>query len=232
MNKPPGSLRVAIDGPAGAGKSTVARLVAAELGLIYVDTGAMYRAVTWSVLEHRLSPADRSAVAALLEGLEIALEPSADGQRVLVNGTDVTGRLRTAEVTGAVSEIAQIPEVRRYLTRMQQTIAAGGGVVMDGRDIGTQVMPEAELKIFLTASVEERARRRYEELKASGETVELDQLAREIAERDRKDEEREVAPLRRAADAVVIDSTAMPVGEVVERIVQLAQAKESKAKGP
>jgi len=229
LDKPPGSLKVAIDGPAGAGKSTVARRVAAQLGLIYVDTGAMYRAVTWYVLERGVQATDRSSVAALTDELDIRLALSADGQRVIVNGQDVTGELRTPEVTGAVSEIAKIPEVRRRLTALQRSIAAGGGVVMDGRDIGTKVMPDAELKIYLTASVEERARRRCEELKAAGIPVDMERLVREIRERDRTDEEREEAPLRKADDAVLIDSTALSIEEVVERIVRLAESKASKA---
>lgn len=215
-------IRVAIDGPAGAGKSTVARLVAGKLGYVYVDTGAMYRAITWKMLDEGIPPDDAARIAERVKGLELELVPAEGGQQVWVCGRDVTGMIRSSEVTRSVSRIAQIPEVRQFLTAIQKRLASGGGIVMDGRDIGTQVLPDAELKIFLTASAEARAARRFKELAEAGEEVDLETLKRDIAERDRMDRERKTSPLRQAEDAVYIDCTSMTVDEVVDRIVGLA----------
>jgi len=220
--KPVKKIRVAIDGPAGAGKSTVARLTAAKLGYVHVDTGAMYRAIAWKMTDEGIPPDDRARIAELLNGLRLELKPAEGGQEVWVCGRDVTGLIRSPAVSRNVSLYAQLPEVRRFLTAIQKRLAAGGGIVMDGRDIGTQVLPDAELKIFLTASVEERAARRYRELVEAGERVDLDTLKREIAERDRLDRERQESPLRKAEDAVLIDCTSMTVDQVVDRITGLA----------
>lgn len=217
-------IKVAIDGPAGAGKSTVARLVAGKLGYVYVDTGAMYRAVTWYALKNGWSPDDEERISSGVRDLRLELKPSENGQQVWVNGQEVTGMIRSPEVTGNVSQVAQIPQVRQFLTDIQKRLSSEAGIVMDGRDIGTHVLPDAELKIFLTASVEERAARRYREMTASGETVSLERLKREIAERDRMDEERKVSPLRQAEDAVFLDCTSMPIEQVVDRIVQLSMS--------
>ena len=211
MDKPPGSLKVAIDGPAGAGKSTVARRVAAQLGLIYVDTGAMYRAVTWYVLERGVQATDRSSVAALTDELDIRLALSADGQRVIVNGQDVTGELRTPEVTGAVSEIAKIPEVRRRLTALQRSIAAGGGVVMDGRDIGTVVCPDADVKLYVTASAAVRAERRWREILGQGGEADYETILADVERRDARDMARADSPLKPAGDAHLLDTSEMDI---------------------
>ncbi|MDF2964320.1 MAG: cytidylate kinase [Paenibacillus sp.] len=216
---------IAIDGPAGAGKSTIARLVANTLGFIYVDTGAMYRAVTWNVLRSGLSPDQEAEVIALTERMEIRLAPGDNGQQVFVNGRDVTTEIRSAEVTGHVSPIAAIAEVRRILTVKQKQLAAGKGVVMDGRDIGSHVLPDAELKVFLTASVRVRAERRYKEIQDHRTDVTLEQLESEIAARDRMDEQRETAPLVQAPDAVLLDTTSMSIPQVVERILELCRTE-------
>ncbi|OXM88087.1 (d)CMP kinase [Paenibacillus rigui] len=216
---------IAIDGPAGAGKSTIARLVANALGFVYVDTGAMYRAVTWSVLRSGLSPDQESEVIALTERLDIRLAPGDQGQQVFVDDQEVTSDIRSAEVTGNVSRIAQIAEVRRILTDKQKRLAADKGVVMDGRDIGSHVLPDAELKVFLTASVRIRAERRFKEIQDQRSEVTLEQLEHEIATRDRMDEQRETSPLVQAADAILLDTTNMTIPQVVEHILGLCRSK-------
>ncbi|ULL15545.1 (d)CMP kinase [Paenibacillus sp. H1-7] len=218
-------INIAIDGPAGAGKSTIARLVANELDFVYVDTGAMYRAVTWSVLKADLRPDQEAEVVQVATRLDIRLVPGKDGQQVYVDGQEVTAAIRSAEVTGNVSRISQIPEVRRILTDKQKLLAADKGVVMDGRDIGSSVLPDAELKIFLTASVRIRAERRFKEIQDDRPEVTLEQLEQEIASRDRMDEQRETSPLVQAPDAVLLDTTEMSIAEVVERILELCRAK-------
>jgi len=215
---------VAIDGPAGAGKSTVTRGVAERLGLLYLDTGAMYRAVTWLVLQAGLPLDDEAAIAELAQQAEIELlagEP--EGLRVLANGREVTAAIRTPEVTACVSAIAKIPAVRRHLVQQQRRWGARGGIVAEGRDIGTHVFPDAELKIFLTASVQERARRRLRDFQTLGRGADLDlaQLEREIAARDRLDSSRRIAPLRKAPDVVEIATDRLSAAEVVEQIVAL-----------
>lgn len=220
MNK----YNIAIDGPAGAGKSTIARLVAKALGYIYVDTGAMYRAVTWQVLQKGLLPEQEEQVIEAAKQMRIDLIPSDEGQQVLVDGVDVTAQIRTTEINALVSRIASIGDIRTLLVAMQQRLAASKGVVMDGRDIGTHVLPDAEIKIFLTASVGERAKRRYQEMLSGGDlTMTLEQLEKEIARRDRMDEERKISPLVRAHDAILLDSTTMTIPEVVEYILGLCR---------
>lgn len=221
---------IAIDGPAGAGKSTVARLVADELGLLYLDTGAMYRAVTWRVLAAAVDPQDVVAVAELLADCAIKLAPgvSTQGQpspsRVWVNGAEVTQAIRSPEVTAQVSTVAAQPWVRQVLLAQQQRYGQQGGVVMEGRDIGTQVFPQAELKIFLTASVEERARRRQQDLVAQQHPpMSLATLAATISDRDRQDSTRSVAPLRRADDAIELVTDGLTIEQVVAKIVALYQ---------
>ncbi len=216
---------VAIDGPAGAGKSTVTRAVAERLGLLYLDTGAMYRAVTWLVLEAGLALDDEAGIAELVQSAEIQLlvgEPVSE-LRVLANGCDVTTLIRTPDVTASVSAIAKIGAVRRHLVQQQRRWGHKGGIVAEGRDIGTHVFPDAELKIFLTASVQERARRRLRDFQSLGQDAGLDlaQLEAAIATRDRLDSSRSIAPLRKAADAIEIVTDCLSATEVVERIVAL-----------
>ncbi|MFD2332165.1 (d)CMP kinase [Cohnella sp. GCM10020058] len=218
----PHRINIAIDGPAGAGKSTVARLVASELQYVYVDTGAMYRAVTFVAQSRGLQLDDNDSLAALSSGLDISLLPGEGGQIVLADGKDVTGLIRTREVTASVSLVSANAAVRSRMSELQRRMAAAKGVVMDGRDIGTHVLPDAELKVFLTASPRERANRRFLEL-GDQPGVTLDQLEEEIALRDRLDSEREIAPLRQAADALLIDSTGRSIAEIVDEIVSLGR---------
>ncbi|KAB8334679.1 bifunctional pantoate--beta-alanine ligase/(d)CMP kinase [Scytonema tolypothrichoides VB-61278] len=214
---------IAIDGPAGAGKSTVARQVAAKLGLVYLDTGAMYRAVTWLVLQKGIALDDECAIAELANHCVIKLTPSQDLQtpvQVWINDIDVTQAIRTHEVTSKVSAIAAQSAVRQALLKQQQNWGKKGGLVAEGRDIGTQVFPDAEVKIFLTASVGERARRRQQDFQKQGQPeVSIEQLEKDIAERDWKDSTRKVSPLQKAADAVEIKTDGMSVSQVTEQIV-------------
>lgn len=218
-----GKFNIALDGPAGAGKSTVARLVAKELDFIYVDTGSMYRAITWKVLEAGLPLQDTAAISALAEQTRIQLLPGPLGQTVLVEGVDVTERIRTTEINQAVSHVAAIPRVREVLVHMQKRMALDKGVVMDGRDIGTSVLPDAEVKVFLTASARKRAERRYQELQDPD--MSLQELERDIERRDQLDRERLVSPLRQAEDAILLDSTDMTLEQVVEAVLDLCRTK-------
>ncbi len=212
---------VAIDGPVGAGKSTVARAVAQRLRFRYVDTGAMYRSVAWAALQRRVSVSDEQAVTALAKSLRIDFVTDPIGQHVLVDGVDVTEAIRTPQVSDGASIVSVYPGVREALVTIQRRLGVDGGVVMEGRDIGTVVFPDAEIKVFLDASLDERARRRFEELKARGADVDLESVRKAEEERDRRDRTRNHSPLRAAPDAVVIDSTGIPADEVVARIAQL-----------
>ncbi|HHY37148.1 MAG TPA: (d)CMP kinase [Firmicutes bacterium] len=216
-------LVIAIDGPAGAGKSTIARLVAARLGLRYIDTGAMYRALTLKALRSGVDCDDAAGLIELLarSKFEFPVASSPENQAILLDGEDVSAQIRLPEVSQKVSRVAMVPQVRRELVRSQRELAAQGGIVMDGRDIGTVVLPEADIKIFLTASLEERARRRFLELQQKGIPATLDEVKREIAARDKLDAEREVSPLQAAPDAVIIDTTALTPAEVVAQIIHL-----------
>lgn len=223
-------LTVAIDGPAGAGKSTVAQVVAKHLGYVYIDTGAMYRGVTWKVMRAGLDWADTEAIASVAAHTTISLLPPADltgKQHVLVDGHDVTAEIRLPEVSQRVAEVAKLAAVRAVLTGQQQAMGANGGVVMDGRDIGTAVFPQAEVKIFLTASTSERTRRRWQELVAQGIQVEFDALEREILARDLADGQREVAPLRPADDAEIIHSDDRSIDGVVAQILAIFEARRA-----
>jgi CMP/dCMP kinase len=222
MNK---NIRIAIDGPAAAGKSTVAKLVAENLSYIYIDTGAMYRALTYKCLLQGVTLADEHAVETLLPSTEINLIPSENGQQVLLDGVNVTEEIRTSNVTSNFSQVATLSSVRKEMVKRQKELAEEGGIVMDGRDIGTHVLPNAEVKIFMLASVEERARRRYEEEVAKGYESNLGKLKEDIALRDKIDSEREVAPLRKAEDAIEIDSTHLTINEVVEKIMEIAKER-------
>lgn len=218
-------LQVAIDGPAGAGKSTIAKILAQKLGLLYVDTGSMYRALTVKVLEAGYDFNDQTTITDLAEQVEILLLPTHDGgSRVLLDGQDVTNKIRQPEVSRHVSLVARIPGVRHSMVRQQQSIAAQRGVVMDGRDIGTRVLPNATVKFFLTASTTERAKRRQLDLARQGYHVELSVLEAEIAERDAIDQNRAVDPLKPAPDAIIIDSTGLTIEQVVN--IMLARIKE------
>lgn len=210
---------IAIDGPAGAGKSTVARALARALGYVYLDTGAMYRALALRARDAGVDVGDRRAVEELLARTDIRLEAGPDGTRVLVDGQDVTDRLRTPQVNAVVAQVASYPGVRRRLAALQREVARQGGVVIEGRDVTTVVAPDAEHKFYLTASFEERVRRRYEELRAAGHPVTLDQVREDIARRDRLDASRTEGPLRRAPDAVEVDTTRRSVDEVVSLIL-------------
>lgn len=216
-------LVIAIDGPAGAGKSTVARLVAQKLGYTYIDTGAMYRAVAWKALQLG-QPADPQALAQIVAGISICLRCENGRTSVAVDGYDVTETIRTPEVTALVSRVAEAAPVRARLLKLQQEMARAGAVVMDGRDICAYVLPDADVKLFLTASIEERAKRRGAELAAKGYEVDLAALQAEIAARDKTDSEREIAPLVRAEDAALLDTTGMTIDEVVAAILQRCES--------
>ncbi|AZN43715.1 (d)CMP kinase [Paenibacillus albus] len=222
-------INVAIDGPAGAGKSTVARKVAQQLGYVYIDTGAMYRAVAYAANRAGIPASDAARLSELMTTVEISLEPGADGQLVRLNGEDITTAIRSREVTLQVSEIASHESVRIKLVEMQRGLAAMKGIVMDGRDIGSHVLPNAEVKVFLIASARVRALRRFQELSGS-EIVPLEQLEKEIVERDRSDESRQISPLTCAKDAVVVDSTELSIDQVVTVILDLCRTKTVEAK--
>ncbi|MNJ49617.1 Cytidylate kinase [compost metagenome] len=211
-------INIAIDGPAGAGKSTIARKVANKLGYIYVDTGAMYRAATLYFVGKGIEPQDETVIAEALEGLDIELQPGEDRQQVFVNNKNVTDEIRSIKVNTVVSQYAQIEALRSRLVDLQRQMAERKGVVMDGRDIGTTVLPHAEVKIFMTASVEERAARRYKEM-TEKDQITLEQLMHDIAERDRLDQGREISPLTQAKDAILLDTTSMTIEQVVDTII-------------
>ncbi|MGG5253776.1 (d)CMP kinase [Neobacillus sp. SM06] len=214
-------LSIAIDGPAAAGKSTVAKIVAEKLAYIYIDTGAMYRALTYKAIADHVNLEDENALLNALLAIDIQLVPSENGQLVYVDHQDVTMAIRTSEVTNSVSLVAKQEKVRKEMVKRQQEFAKEGGVVMDGRDIGTYVLPHAEVKIFLLASVEERAKRRHEENIQKGFSSNLEQLKDEIAKRDQIDSEREFAPLKKADDAVAIDTTSLTISDVVGKIMAI-----------
>lgn len=216
------NIRVAIDGPAGAGKSTVSRTAAEKFGLIYVDTGAMYRACAVYAIENGIEISEE-AITPHLDEINIDLAYNEKGQRIFLNGKDVSERIREADATAGSSAIAVIPSVRLKLVELQRKIAESKAVIMDGRDIGTYVLPDAELKIYLTASVEERARRRFEEIREKGMECDLKRVEEDIAKRDENDSNRAFAPLRRAEDAILIDSSAMSYDEVCREVYRLIE---------
>ena len=216
------ALQIAIDGPAGAGKSTVAKLVAEQLHLFYVDTGAMYRAIAYKALKCKIDLADELNVSQIAKNAEVVLDHSEAGT-VWCDGENVTQVIRNPEISRAVSIVAAYAEVRERLVGLQRREAERGGVVMDGRDIGTHVLPEASLKIFLTATLQERAKRRWRELVKAGKNVTLEEVAKDIQERDRQDTQRAVAPLESAQDAVILDTTGLSVEEIVGKIIALTQ---------
>ena len=215
---------VAIDGPAGAGKSTIARKVAEkEKGYIYVDTGAMYRGLAIHFLDKGIQPQETEKVIEACKDAEVTIAYEDAVQHVYLNGKDISSRLRNEEVGNMASVTSAIPEVRKKLLELQQNLAKTQNVIMDGRDIGTCVLPHADVKVYLTASVETRAKRRYQELREKGEDCNLEEIAHDIEERDRRDMTREIAPLKQAEDAVLVDSSDMTIAEVVKTIVDLCR---------
>ncbi len=212
---------IAIDGPAGAGKSTVARKIAEKLGYIYVDTGAMYRAMALFLSRKGIGPEETERIDRACEEADITIRYENGEQIVLLNGENVNGLIRTEEVSRMASGSSANPNVRARLVRLQQALAAKENVVMDGRDIGTCVLPEAEVKVYLTASVEIRAKRRFDELTAKGTACSLPEIEADIRERDHKDMTREISPLRQADDAVLIDTSFMDIGEAMEAVIAL-----------
>lgn len=218
-------LNIAIDGPAGAGKSTIAKMVSKKLNCIYVDTGAMYRAVALFFIKNGIASDDEKRIAKEIENIQVDIQFEAGDQKVLLNGKDVTEEIRAERVGNWASEISKYTVVREYLVKMQREVAAKQDVVMDGRDIGTVVLPQANVKIYLTASSKVRAMRRYNELTQKGVFCDIHDIEQGIMERDAQDMNREISPLRQAKDAILIDSSNMTIDEVVEKIVSLARER-------
>ena len=215
------NLVVAIDGPAGAGKSTVAQLAAEKLAYTYIDTGAMYRAVAWKVLQQAATSITEKLILSVAADIEVDLQYIDRKSIIFVDGIDVSGEIRTPEVTALVSQVARLGAVREKLVALQRKMAERGSVLMDGRDIATNVLPDADVKIFLTASIDERAARRWRQLQLNGYSVDMSELKQEIADRDKADSEREISPLVQAADAVLIDTTRLSIDQTVEAILNL-----------
>ncbi|AWE06975.1 (d)CMP kinase [Lysinibacillus sp. 2017] len=218
-------IQIAIDGPAGAGKSTIAKIVAEALAFTYIDTGAMYRAVTYKAMNENIQLHDAAAIEAMLNKTTITLKPSEQGQLVFVDGEDVSQAIRSNEVTANVSQVAAHANIREILVAMQQQLASNGGVVMDGRDIATHVLKDAELKIFMSATVEERAQRRFLDNERRGISSTIESLQLDIARRDKLDSEREASPLIQAQDALFLDTTNLSIDEAAEEILKLAKSK-------
>lgn len=214
---------IAIDGPAGAGKSTIARALAKRLGYIYVDTGALYRAVAYSAVCYGMPPTDEAAVAVLLPAMNVRLGYVEGEQRVFVNNTDVTDHIRTPEMSRAASDVSAFPSVRAFLLELQRKIAAENNVVMDGRDIGTVVLPNAQIKIFLTASPEDRARRRTLELEQRGTPQPYEDVLKDVTQRDYNDSHRAAAPLCKAEDAILVDTTGNTLEQSMERLTSVVE---------
>lgn len=218
-------IAVAVDGPAGAGKSSISKIVAKKLGYLYIDTGAMYRSVTWAVLHNHIDVNNQKAVEALLPELDLTMEASDDSCKVFIAGQDVTDFIRTPQVNNAVSIVASYKGVRQYLVERQRLMAEAGGVILDGRDIGSVVLPNAELKIYLTASVEARAMRRYLEVKGTVNEQTLEDIKDSVMQRDDMDKNRKESPLIQVEDAVLVDSSHMTFDETVEHILHLVQER-------
>lgn len=223
------AFNIAIDGPAGAGKSTIAKTLAKELGYVYVDTGAMYRAMAYYFLQRGINKDDEAAITAAVDGADVTIRYEDSAQQVLLNGENITGYLRTEQVGNMASATSIYPAVRTKLVALQQKLAKTTDVIMDGRDIGTCVLPDAQVKIYLTASVETRANRRYKELIEKGETADLSKIAADIEERDYRDMHREMSPLRQAEDAILVDSSDMNIDEVVAAIRAIVAKKRGQA---
>ena len=218
-------IAIAIDGPAGAGKSSISKVVANELGYLYIDTGAMYRGVTWAVLDSHVNVNNQKDVESLLPSLDLTLEPTANACKVFVKGRDVTDLIRQQQINENVSTIASYKGVREYLVERQQAMAAVGGVILDGRDIGSVVLPKAELKIYLTASVDARAKRRWLEVQGTSNEQSLEDIKKNVESRDEMDKNRDESPLVYVEDAIVVDSSNMTFDETVEHILHLVQER-------
>ena len=218
-------IAIAIDGPAGAGKSSISKVVANELGYLYIDTGAMYRGVTWAVLDSHVDVKNQKDVESLLPSLDLTLEPTANACKVFVKGQDVTDLIRQQQINENVSTIASYKGVREYLVERQQAMAAVGGVILDGRDIGSVVLPKAELKIYLTASVDARAKRRWLEVQGTSNGQSLEDIKNNVESRDEMDKNRDESPLVCVEDAIVVDSSNMTFDETVEHILHLVQER-------
>lgn len=218
-------IAIAIDGPAGAGKSSISKVVANELGYLYIDTGAMYRGVTWAVLDSHVNVKNQKDVEALLPSLDLTLEPTANACKVFVKGQDVTDLIRQQQINENVSTIASYKGVREYLVERQQAMASVGGVILDGRDIGSVVLPNAELKIYLTASVDARAKRRWLEVQGTSNEQSLEDIKNNVESRDEMDKNRDESPLVCVEDAIVVDSSNMTFDETVEHILHLVQER-------
>ncbi len=223
MNVRQNGLVIAIDGPSGAGKSTVARLLAKRLGYIYIDTGALYRSIGWKTAREGIDPADEQALAALCSRTDVSIRNNNNDPRFFVDDVDVTSEIRTPEMGLMASAVSKVPAVRDRLLAYQRELGKQGGVVMDGRDIGTVIFPDAEVKFFLTASAAERGKRRWRELEAKGLDVDLARITQEIKDRDQQDSSRGIAPLMKADDAILVDSSALDIDAVVD--VMLADVK-------
>ncbi len=219
------AFNVAIDGPAGAGKSTIAKSVAADMGFIYVDTGAMYRAIALYLIRNGITADDNAQISARCKEAQVSIQYVDGKQVVLLNGEDVNPYIRTEEVGGMASASSTNPDVRAQLLDLQRDLAAKNDVIMDGRDIGTNILPNAQVKIYLTASIEVRAKRRYNELIAKGMDCDLKEIEKDIAERDERDMNREIAPLKQAEDAIFLDTSDMSIEEVKNAIIELIRAK-------
>lgn len=217
---------VAIDGPAGAGKSTIAKELAKELGYIYVDTGAMYRAIALYLLRNGVKAEENDRISALCKEANVTIQYADGKQIVLLNGEDVNPYIRTEEVGSMASSSSTNPDVRKQLLGLQRELAASNDVIMDGRDIGTNILPNAQAKIYLTASIEVRAKRRYDELKAKGVDCDYEEIKKEIAIRDERDMNREIAPLKQAEDAVLLDTSNMSIDEVKEAMIKIVKEKQ------
>ena len=218
-------IAIAIDGPAGAGKSSISKVVANELGYLYIDTGAMYRGVTWAVLDSHVDVKNQKDVESLLPSLDLTLEPTANACKVFVKGKDVTDLIRQQQINENVSTIASYKGVREYLVERQQAMAAVGGVILDGRDIGSVVLPKAELKIYLTASADARAKRRWLEVQGTSNEQSLEDIKNNVESRDEMDKNRDESPLVCVEDAIVVDSSNMTFDETVEHILHLVQER-------
>ena len=216
-------IQIAIDGPGGAGKSTISKAVAAKLGIVYVDTGALYRTIGYYVRKKELDPHDRDAVGAILSEISIEVAYVDGAQHVFLNGEDLGDKIRTPEMSMYASAVSAIPSVRAFLLETQKEIARKNSVIMDGRDIGTVILPNADCKIFLTASAECRARRRYNELIAKGQTVVYEDVLREMNERDTQDSTREIAPAQAADDAILLDNSGMSLEESVDAVIAIVR---------
>ena len=220
-------MKIAIDGPAGAGKSTISKAAAKKLGFIYIDTGAMYRAVGLAAVRQGIDTTDTEGVTSILDDIEISISYDESGQQIFLNDENVSADIRLPEISVAASNVAVIPAVRLKLVELQRELAAHNDVLMDGRDIGTYVLPDAEVKIFLTASVEERAMRRYRELAEKGIQADFDEVKADMEYRDKNDSEREFAPLKPAEDSIILDNTDLSLEQSVDKICEIAEARKA-----